>query len=296
MFSHRHPQTGTDTTAYSVDEETQSVKKETKEFARLLGTALIVMLAAPLVYRTYIYFWPPAEKPRLTLTQFFKEAENERCIRLLAKPIAKWTDVEAKSEPEIYAWLKEQGNEILPWDWTEESRRKNPKGYAKCWRRIWKERKCHCEKLLAQHHKELKHLNRELQILTAIHTHRTNQIARLKVIAATNVFPCQITLERLEKGRFWGWNKKVDMMECKDAAAIIAATNSICSKEFATAQGEIKTALALTDSISSLKEKSALYEKLREICNQNNRLSENESSQDEQLKKALIENLKRTKQ
>ena len=268
------------------------MKKETKEFARLFGIALIVMLVVPLAYRVCIYFWPPDEKPHQTLTQFVEAAKSERCAKLLTKPIVKWTDAETKLEPEIYAWLKEQGNEILPWDWTEEARRKDPKGYAKSWLRLWKERKSHCEKVLAHHHKELKRLDHERQILTITHTHRTNQIARLRAIAATNAFPCQVSLERLEKGRFWGWNKKVEVVACKDAAAIVAATNSLCSKEIAMALDEDKTALALADSISASKEKSALYEKWREICDQNIRLIENASVQDEPLKKSLVENLK----
>ena len=68
------------------------MKKETKEFARLFGIALIVMLAVPLAYRICIYFWPPDEKPRQTLTQFVEEAKSERSAKLLTKPIAKWTD------------------------------------------------------------------------------------------------------------------------------------------------------------------------------------------------------------
>lgn len=268
------------------------MKKETKEFARLFGIALIVMLAVPLAYRVCIHFWPPDEKPRQTLTQFLEEAKSERCTKLLVKPVVKWTDAETKLEPEIYAWLKEQGNEILPWDWTEEARRKDPKGYARCWLRIWTERKSHCEKVLAHHHKELKRLDRELQILTIIHTYRTNQIARLCVLAATNTFPCQVTLEHLEKGRFWGWNKKVEVVACKDAAAIVAATNSICGKEIAMALDEDKTALALADSISASKEKSALYEKLRGICDKSDRLIEDGPLQDEPLKKSLVEVLK----
>ena len=165
------------------------MKKETKEFARLFGIALIVMLVVPLTYRVCIFFWPPNEKPRQTLTEFVEKAKSERCTKLLTKPIVKWTDAESKSEPEIHAWLKEQGNEILPWDWTEEARRKDRKGYAKSWLRIWKERKSHCEKVLAHHRQELKRLDRELQILTITHIHRTNQIARLQAIAATNAFP-----------------------------------------------------------------------------------------------------------
>ena len=87
------------------------MKKETKEFARLFGIALIVMLVVPLTYRVCIFFWPPNEKPRQTLTEFVEKAKSERCTKLLTKPIVKWTDAESKSEPEIHAWLKEQGND-----------------------------------------------------------------------------------------------------------------------------------------------------------------------------------------
>ena len=268
------------------------MKKETKEIARLLSIAVLVMLAVPLAYRVYIYFWPPDTEPRPTLEQFLEEAKSERCLKLLVKPIAKWTDADVKSEPEISAWLKGQGNEILPWDWTEEARRKDPKGYAKCWQRIWKERKSLCEKLLAKHQEEFESLDRELQILATIHAHRTNQIVRLRALAATNTFPSQVALERLEKGRFWGWNRKVETVACEDAAAIVAVTNSICSKESATAEDEMRRLLALENAVSSSKEKSSLYGKLIGICDQSNSLIENGSSQDELLKKALIENLK----
>ncbi|MCR5752501.1 MAG: hypothetical protein K6G91_11110, partial [Kiritimatiellae bacterium] len=166
------------------------MKKETKELLRALGIAFLVMLAAPLSYRIYLHFCPPERKPRQTLSQFFEEAQMARCIKLLATPTSKWSETEVKLEPEIYSWLKEQDNEILPWEWTEEARRKDQKGYAKCWRRVWKERKACCERLLAEHQKESRRLDRELEILITLHTHRTNQIARLRTLAATNTFPC----------------------------------------------------------------------------------------------------------
>ena len=268
------------------------MKKDTKELVRTLGIALVVMMVVPLAYRICIYVWPPEEKPRQTLTEFFKEAESARCIKLLTKPISKWSDDEAKSEPEIYAWLKDQGDEILPWEWTEEARRKDPKRHAKCWRRIWVARKSHCENLLAERQKEIKQFDRDLHIITTIHTHRTNQIARLSSLAATNAFPCQVMLERLEKGRFWGWNTHVEVVECKDVAALVASTNSICSKELATAQEEANAVLFLTDSISVLKAKSILYETLCGACDKNKQLIEAESFHDDLLLKSLVENLK----
>ena len=273
------------------------MKKETKDLLRIFGVAIMVMMVVPLAYRVLIHFFPPEETPRQTLAQFLEEVQRVSCMELLTKPIAKWSDAEVKLEPEIYVWLKEQGNEILPWEWTEEARRKDPKGYSKCWRRIWKERKARCEWLLEEQRKEIKRLGRELQILTTIHTHRTNQIARIRALAATETFPCKISIERLEKGRLWGWNKRIEVMECKDAEAIVAATNSICCNEAAVAEDEIRGATALSDSIASSKEKAIMHEKLCEICDKSNRLIESEPLQDhgELLQQSLVETLKESK-
>ena len=270
------------------------MKKEAKELLRLLCVAFLVMMLLPLAYRVFIHFWPPEEKPHQTLSQFLEEAQRASCVKLLTKPIAKWSDADVRLEPEIYAWLKEQGNEILPWEWTEEARRKDLKGYGKCWQRIWKDQKSGCGRLIAELQKEIKRQDRELQVLVTIHTHRTNQIARLRALAYTNTFPCKVSIERLKKGRLWGWNKFVEVVECKDMAAVLTATNSIYSKEVATAMDESKAAKTLSDSIASSKAKLTLCEKLSEICDKSIGLAESESKQDqdELLLKSLVEVLK----
>lgn len=271
------------------------MKEKTREFARIFGVMLIVMVAVPLAYRVCVYLWPPEKKPRQTFTQLMEEDIIAGCVRRLTKPVGNWSEAEARLEPEIYAWLKGQGNEILPWEWTEEARRKDPKGYAKCWRRIWEERESHCEKLIEEREEEIERLEDELRILTTVYDHRTNQIARIRALASTNAFPCRVQLERIEKGRFWGWNKHVETVECGEAADVVAATNSVCSKEEAAAQDEGKRALALSGSISSAKEKSALYEQLRGVCDTNKRLVDGEPPQDEVLRKSLVEILKALK-
>ena len=257
----------------------------------LLGIAPTVMLLVSLAYRVCVRFWPPDTKLRQTHAQSFEESKNAYGIKLLTKPITKWSEVEAESEPEIHAWLQEQSNEILPWDWSDEARRKDPKGYAKCWRRIWRERKSYCEEILVKYQKEIKRLDQEFQTVTMIHTHRTNQIARLRAFAATNTFPCQVSLEHLEKGRFWGWNTRVEVVECEDAAAIMASTNSICSKETATARDELRESLALADTVSSSRKLADKCGRLLEICDKCNHLIDEEPLQDELLKKSLVENL-----
>lgn len=270
------------------------MKNETRELAGLFGAAFVAVVALALAYRVVVRLWPPEEAQHHTLAQFLEEAQRASCARLLTKPVANWSDAEIKLEPEIYAWLREQGNEILPWEWTEEARRKDPKGYAKCWRRIWNERKDFCEGRLAEHRKEIKRLDRELRIVTAIHTHRTNQIARLGAFAATNVFPCRISLERLAKGRLWGWNKNVEVIECKDASAIMTATNSIYIQETTAAADEARRAAEITASIASAKERSIASEAMCTVCDRCNRIVNGDSLQDrnELLQNSLIEVLR----
>ena len=198
----------------------KEVKKETKDFVRIFAFVFIAMVVLPLAYRLWFLSRPPEPGSNPSPAQLFEKAMDARAVRLLTKPVGKWTDAEAKSEPEIHAWLKEQGNEILPWEWTEEARQKDPKGYAKCWRRIWRARRSYCEDLLEQHQGALKRIEREIGILTTIHAHRTNQVARLRTLAATNAFPCKVTIEHLEKGRFWGWNRETEEVECPDSSAL----------------------------------------------------------------------------
>ena len=273
------------------------MKKETKELAGMFGAALVVVVALALAYRVVVRLWPPEETQHQTLAQFLEEAQRAGCARLLVKPAANWSESEVGLEPEIHAWLKEQDKEILPWEWTDEARRKDPKGYAKCWRRIWKERKATCERMLSGQQKEIKHLDRELLILSTVYAHRTNQIARLRALAATNSFPCQVSVERLEKGRLWGWNKHVEVVECKAAAEIAAATNSICSHETAAAADEAGRVAAMTASLASAKEKSALYENLCGICDKCSRIVEGDPlpEHNELLQNSLVEVLKGAK-
>ena len=60
-------------TQLNYEQETIRMKKETKELLRVLGVAFLLMMAVPLVYRVVIHFWPPEEKPRRTISQFFEE-------------------------------------------------------------------------------------------------------------------------------------------------------------------------------------------------------------------------------
>ena len=266
------------------------MKKETKDLVLVLGVALLVMLAVPLAYRVVIHFYPPEEKAQPTLAQVLEDAQRARCLNLLTTPVAKWPEAAAKAEPEIYAWLQAQGNEILPWDWTDEARRKDPGGYAACWRRIWKDRKSHFRRRLREQQGELRRLAREHQTLCAIHDHRTNEIARLLTLVATNVYPSQITISRLEKGRLWGWNKHAEAVACADAASAAG----LCSNEVAVAAEEGARVAALGEAVAAATSAAALSERMCETCEERIRLVGDGLSPDQEglLQKALVDVLK----
>ena len=219
--------------------------KGTKEVWRVVVVAIAAVMAIPLAYRVYISFCPPKNDPRPSFTQYLEEAKSERAVELLATPLSKWTAADAKLEPAIHSWLKDQEKEILPWEWSEEARRKDSNGYAKCWRRVWKECESRCEEALSRHQKAHRRLEREIEVLTTVHEHRTNQVVRLRAFAATNSFPCNVALERLEKGRFWGWNRKLEVVECRDAESLLAEDGGVISKEEAAAKKEEGSILAL---------------------------------------------------
>ena len=273
------------------NESKNSVANDYMKIFLTLGAVLAVLSIG-------IYIWPIKEEPCKSLAELLgaeiEDVKHVRCMELLTRPISKWSEDDAASEPEIYEWLKVQGNEILPWEWTDEARRKDQKGYQKSWRRIWKNRQSYCSKQCKDSQKEIKLLEREQLILATIYTHRTNQIARLQGIAATNTYPCRVSLERIEKGRFWGWNKHNEVIECENADKLNESKGGIIGEEIAKSQEEINSARDLSRRLASLKERLAFYESLREICDKNNGLIEQVSldGQDEGLRESLVEILK----
>lgn len=184
--------------------------KEVREVVRIAIVGLALMMVIPFSYRVWRWYNPQAESKPFSLSGFLEKSSSDRAVALLKLPISKWTDYDKKSEPKIYAWLRAHEKVVLPWEWTEEARKKDPEGYRKLWLKLFKEQESELKSKLKSEQKKLKALEREIWIAETLYTHRTNQLARVKAYVATNTFPMTITVERLSKGRFWGWNAKLE--------------------------------------------------------------------------------------
>ena len=178
-----------------------------KEIAKMLIVGFAVMMALPLAYRLWLMAHPEPEKPCQTLVQTLDRLVEDGSVRLLKTPIVKWCDEERRLEPQVHAWLTAHEKVVLPWEWTDEARRKDPDGFRDIWELLVEELAKDVGKRLKAEQKTLKVIDREISIVKTIHAHRTNQIARVCAAAATNSFPMTVVCERLEKGRFWGWNQ-----------------------------------------------------------------------------------------
>ena len=182
------------------------MKKEMRDTALAVAAALVVMVAMPLSYRAWRHFHPQPEAPRRTLTDFIAKVSEDRAARLLRTPLSKWTEADGKAEPMVRAWLEAHATTILPWEWTDEARRKDPAGYLKLWAGLFEEQKSLRNRRLRVERANLKRAERDFLAAETVYVHRTNQIARIVEYASTNVFPMTVKVERLSKGVFWGWN------------------------------------------------------------------------------------------
>ena len=174
----------------------------------MLAVGLAVMVVLPLAYRAWRHFHPQQAEPRRTLSEALAKSESEYATRLLKTPLSKWTEFDRKSEPRIQAWLEEHSKTILPWEWTDEARRKDPAGYLKLWAGLFDEQKSLQNRRLRAERANLKGIERDFRAAETVYAHRTNQIARIVEYASTNAFPMTVKVERLSKRMFWGWNAK----------------------------------------------------------------------------------------
>lgn len=186
------------------------------EIVKIVFVGFAIMLAVPAAYRLWLVCHPQPERPRPSLSQYFERSAEANAVRLLTTPLAKWSDGERSAKPLIAAWLKEHDRTVLPWEWTDEARRKDPGGYLKIWRKLFEERKSALEAAVKSARKRLADLGDGLAAMTKVQAHRTNQLDRLVAIAATNSFPMTVSVERMEKGRFWGWNTRAESMTFAD--------------------------------------------------------------------------------
>lgn len=110
------------------------MKKSTRDFVCMLVVGLATMFTLPVAYRVWIHYNPQPESR--SLSDVLREADGVRRETLLTTPLEKWTEADAKLAPDVREWLAARANVILPWEWSDEARKKDWKGYCEAWRRI----------------------------------------------------------------------------------------------------------------------------------------------------------------
>ena len=212
--------------------------EEKKGIVRMLAITFVVMLAIPLAYRVWITFNPPAPRERLSLAEFFDKATANRSVRLLKTPLDRWTKTDREAEPRIAAWLEAHSKIVLPWEWSNEAQKKDPKGYRKAWGKLLDETVSELGRSIKNTRKELKKLERDADNNRTLHTHLTNQLVRVEGVLATNPPPATVTVERLTKGRLWGWNRRLEQVRlesetnCIEFVSCISAQSDALQKDY----------------------------------------------------------------
>ena len=204
--------------------------EEKKGILRMLVITFAVMLTIPLAYRVWITFNPPAPSERLSLAEFFDKATANRSIRLLKTPLDRWTKTDRAAEPKIAAWLEAHSKIVLPWEWSSEAQKKDPKGYRKAWKKLLDEVISELEHSVEITRKELKKLDREAGNNRTLHSHLTNQVARVECVLATNPPPATVVFERLTKGRLWGWNRRLEQVRLESETNRIEFVSGISAQ------------------------------------------------------------------
>jgi len=195
------------------------------EIVRTVLVCIAVMLALPAAYRIWMTYHPQPVDTGNRLTQFLEKSAEDRALRLLTTPLTNWTEDERKSEPKTCAWLKAHEKTVLPWEWSGAARRKDPEGHRRLWVALFRDQASELKAQLKAEEKKLKTLGRELQVAETLYAHRTNQLARIRAYVATNAFPMILRVERLSKGRFWGWNAKEELVKVVSRENFSATSN-----------------------------------------------------------------------
>lgn len=184
------------------------MKRDNKETARILTLAIIGMLMVSVFFRLWRVFTPEEVPPTIALQEALDRASLERSLALLKTPLARWNDSDRAREPKVAEWLETQSRTVLPWEWSNEARTKDPQGYADTWVQTlqpfaesWDGRLKAVGKERQQAEGDLSDILRQLRCMT-----NSFQLAREKLSAGE--LPVVVTIARLQKGRFWGWNRR----------------------------------------------------------------------------------------
>ena len=216
------------------------MKRNRKELLVSCGVALLLMLVVPGVFRLWMAFNPPPSivpaSPASSLQDATASFEVGRTLLLLRKPLDAWTAHEREVEPGLFAWLGAHAKIVLPWEWSAAARKKNPEACRQLWQSLLDEQRDGLDRSLREIRRQMRELREKIENEAVLYAHATNESARLSGWMATNAYPATVEIERLSKGRFWGWNRERESRALADAAAARALLETLVSNGVAHAE------------------------------------------------------------
>ncbi len=200
------------------------MKKENRDIVRILFIALVAMFALPAAYRVWLHYNPqPERKP---FAEMLREAGGLRRETLLTTPLDRWSARDATLAPDVREWLVNHAEVILPWEWAEEAKKKDWKGYCKLWERIVEEQISALDSLIAYKSSVIGDTADKARIERAMATHDLEQAEKARA-AATNSYPVIFETDELTPGRLWGWNHRRKRRSFDDEGALMAYTREL---------------------------------------------------------------------
>ena len=184
---------------------------------KLVAVCLVLMVGVPFGIRLVLDRYAPRDEDA-TLSAAEKMQElfgdgmtpPERSRDLLVRPLDKWTERDIAAEPVLHRWLKAQAKTVLPWDWSEAAKAKDAVGYSKCWKAMIRELSATCDGTVSAAKRRIRALDPEIAEQKGLVARVAVRIAGMNAALATNGVPATVEIETVERGRFWGFNRKIE--------------------------------------------------------------------------------------
>ena len=195
------------------------MKKESRDVFLVLVVAMVAMFALPVAYRVWTHCHPPPG--RRPFADVLREAGGVRREALLATPPAKWTDSDAKLAPDVLEWLKEHSDVILPWEWSEEARRKDWQGFCGTWERVVVDEAAALDELIARKSAAAADAAEKAGVERKLAEEGLAAVAGV-LSAATGAYPVCVSVQETTPGRLWGWNRGRRVLRFEDEGSLVA--------------------------------------------------------------------------
>lgn len=228
---------------------------------KLVVTCVVLMVAVPFGLRHLLDRYAPRDDEATRsasekMQELFGDGltPSERSRELLVKPVGDWTERDVATEPALHRWLKAHEKTVLPWDWSEAAKAKDAVRYSKCWKSMIRELSETCDGTVSAAKRQMRTMDPEIAEQKGLVTRVAARLDAMKSALASNGVPVTVEIETVERGRFWGFNRKIEKRTLESADAL---------RE--TIGAETKRLAKLRETIAGLEtERSAADRRMRE--------------------------------